>query len=191
MPTDTIYGLHASATNERAVRAITTLKGRDDGKPFVVLGASLAQLENIGIVLSEEARAVLGEIWPAPLTVIATLAHPIAASRRLTSLAVRVPALQWLRDAITRSGPIVSTSANESGSTPATLPSELPANVLTGVEGIVDSGPIEGIASAIVDLTSDEPRLIRTGEPLFTQEMWKTLRKSLCKTRETAKNPGL
>lgn len=179
MPTDTIYGLHAPAMNERAVRAIASMKSRDEAKPFIVLAASLEQIERLGVVATQKNRAALAEIWPAPLTAILPLASPIAASRGSSTVGVRIPATAWLRDLLTRTGPLASTSANESGAAPAIRPGEASSNVLARVDGVVDAGPIEGIASAIFDLTGDEARLVRPGEPLFTQEVWKTLRKTL------------
>jgi L-threonylcarbamoyladenylate synthase len=179
MPTDTIYGLHAAATNERAVRAIASMKARDDAKPFIVLAGSLEQIDRLGAVASEKTRAALAEIWPAPLTVILPLVNPIAASRGSPAIGVRIPAISWLRELLMSTGPLASTSANESGAAPAIRPGEVSGNVLAGLDGIVDAGTIEGIASAIVDLTGHEPRLVRAGESLFTQEVWKTLRKTL------------
>lgn len=179
MPTDTIYGLHAVATNERAVRAIGSLKSREDTKPFLVLGSSLEQLQACGIRASEKTLSALGSIWPAPLTVILSLERPLAAARGLSTIGVRVPAVPWLRDLLSRTGPLASTSANESGEAPIVSPSALPGNVFARLDGVVDAGTLEGIASAIVDLTGEEPRLLRAGEPLFTQKMWKTLRKNL------------
>ena len=179
LPTDTIYGLHALAGDEDAVTRLVAAKGRDADKPFVVLGASLEQLEAAGARFNDRARAALTELWPGPITAVVPLASPIAASRGLLSLAVRVPALDWLQDLLRRTGPLVSTSANRSGEPPLVTPSELPRDLEPVIAAIVDRGPREGKASAIVDFTGDEPRLIREGETFFTQKVWKTLRKSL------------
>src|SRR5947209_1941380 len=66
LPTDTIYGLHASASNEQAVARIAAMKGRPDEKPFIVLAESIAGVRALGAVVPE----VLNDIWPAPLTAI-------------------------------------------------------------------------------------------------------------------------
>ncbi|HEX9983780.1 MAG TPA: L-threonylcarbamoyladenylate synthase [Thermoanaerobaculia bacterium] len=179
MPTDTIYGLHAVATNARAVARIAQLKGRDDAKPFVVLGASVAQLQTLGISASDDVLRRLGELWPAPLTVILPLAAPLPASRGASTLAVRIPADEWLRELLLRTGPLVSTSANRSGEPPVEEPKNLARDLLNALDGLLDAGPRAGEASAIVDLTSDEPRFIRESHPSFTQKVWKTLRKTL------------
>src|SRR5688500_11055348 len=118
LPTDTIYGLHALATEPAAVERIAELKGREDNKPFIVLAASIDQLTDIGIEAEVDLLRRLNNIWPAPLTAILPLRQPIPASRGASSLAVRIPALDWLRDLLTRTGPLVSTSANRSGEPP-------------------------------------------------------------------------
>ena len=178
LPTDTIYGLHASALNENAVARVATLKGRYDTKPFIVLTSSVEELPRLGIAASPEVLEVLASIWPAPLTAILPLRQPIAASRGASTLAVRIPALAWLRTLLTNTGPLVSTSANRSGEPPVESPELLARELQNRVDGIVSEGRLAGEPSAIVDLSSDEPRFIRGGERFFTQKMWKTLRKS-------------
>ena len=179
MPTDTIYGLHAAATNEEAVARIAELKGREDTKPFIVLASAIDQLIALGIEADVDLLRRLNNIWPAPLTAILPLRQPIAASRGASSLAVRIPALDWLRELIARTGPLVSTSANRSGEPPLQAPSALAGDLEESLDGIIDGGPRTGEPSAILDLTATEPRFIREGEKSFTQNVWKTLRKSL------------
>ena len=179
LPTDTIYGLHALATDERAAARVAEIKGRDDTKPFVVLGASFAQLEEIGIDVRPEVRNALQAIWPAPLTAILPLRRPIPASRGTAALAVRVPALDWLRELVAGSGPLLSTSANRSGERPIADATNLARELQKQLDGIVDGGVSHAEPSTIVDFTGDEPRLVRAGDVFFTQKVWKTLRNSL------------
>ncbi|HYM60887.1 MAG TPA: Sua5/YciO/YrdC/YwlC family protein, partial [Thermoanaerobaculia bacterium] len=70
-------------------------------------------------------------------------------------------------------------SANRSGETPIRSVSEVAAEWLGALDLIADAGPVEGEVSAIVDFTGNEPELIREGPRIFTQEVWKTLRKNL------------
>lgn len=179
LPTDTIYGFHAVATNEAAVGDLATIKGRDEGKPFVVIGASVEQLTDLGISITPDASEILTSLWPAPLTAVLPLARPIAASRGASSLAVRIPALDWLRDLLGRTGPLASTSANSSGHPPISSPDELAPGMHSRLSGVVDGGLYAGEPSVIVDFTGEEPRVLREGDPGFTQKVWKTLRKSL------------
>jgi L-threonylcarbamoyladenylate synthase len=179
LPTDTIYGLHAVATNDAAVARIAAIKGRDETKPFIVLAASIDQFPQLGIDAEPDLLVRLGSIWPAPLTTILPLRRPIAASRGASTLAVRIPDLEWLRTLAARTGPLVSTSANRSGEPPVSLPSEIAPDLLQSLNAVVDTGPLSGEPSAILDLSGDEPRFVREGHSSFTQRVWKTLRKTL------------
>ena len=179
LPTDTIYGLHASATNAAAVDRIAAMKGRDDTKPFIVLASSIDQLTELGIEAEIDLLRRLNAIWPAPLTAILPLRTPIPASRGASTLAVRIPALDWLRDLVARTGPLVSTSANRSGEPPVERPTALAHDLQKQLDAVVDGGPRNSEPSAILDLSGTEPRFIREGEKSFTQNVWKTLRNSL------------
>lgn len=178
MPTDTIYGLHAVADNEIAVTKIADMKGRQDTKPFIVLASSVSQFGSLGISADPDLLHRLESIWPAPLTAILPLLRPLAASRGMSTLAVRIPALDWLRDLVARTGPLVSTSANRSGEPPVDRPAALTESIQDGID-IVDGGVRTGEPSAILDLTGSKPRFIRERDSVFTQKVWKTLRKSL------------
>lgn len=179
LPTDTIYGLHALANDTRAIRRIVDIKGRGENKPFVVIGASRAQLESAGAIFTPRARAVVDELWPGPLTAVVALRRPIAASRGAMTIAVRVPNLAWLHDLLEKTGPLASTSANRSGEPPLVDPKTMTRDLQEAVDAVVDQGRREGEPSTIVDFTSAEPTVIRDGESFFTQKVWKTLRKSL------------
>jgi L-threonylcarbamoyladenylate synthase len=179
LPTDTIYGLHARALDAQAVARVAEIKGREETKAFIVLAASIEQLADLGIAADPDLLAGLASIWPAPLTAILPLREPVAASRGASTLAVRIPDLDWLRELVARTGPLVSTSANRSGEPPVQRPSEFARDLHDRVDAIVDAGARTGAPSAILDLTTAEPRFIREGEFSFTQKVWKTLRKSL------------
>jgi Sua5/YciO/YrdC/YwlC family protein len=179
LPTDTIYGFHALATNFHAVDRIFDIKERGSAKPLVVLAASFDQIAEIGVRADEDAATTLRAIWPAPLTAILPLARPIAASAGASTLAVRVPAIEWIRRLLTHTGCLASTSVNRSGEPPILRASDLPAELEREVDGIVDAGALEGRASTLVDFTISPPRVIRDGDFRFSQKLWKTSRKSL------------
>ena len=179
LPTDTIYGLHAVANDTRAIQRIVEIKGRDENKPFVVIGASRAQLESAGAIFTPKARAIVDDLWPGPLTAIVALREPIAASRGTNTIAARVPDVSWLRGLLERTGPLASTSANRSGEPPLVDPKTMSRGLQEALDAVVDDGPREGEPSTIVDFTRGDPTVIRDGEAFFTQKVWKTLRKSL------------
>jgi len=167
LPTDTIYGLHASANNQRAVNRIAEMKGRPVDKPFIVMAASIDDVEALGAAVPD----VLHDIWPAPVTAILR--------RGDTTIAARVPDVDWLRTLLEITGPLASTSANRSGAAPIISPSELPRDLQSFVDGALDLGRREAKPSAIVDFTGVAPKITREGDPAFTQNLRKTLRKSL------------
>ena len=167
LPTDTIYGLHAVATNEQAVARIRSMKERGDDKPFVVIASSIDQLETLGATIPDALR----QIWPAPLTAI------VASDAK--TIAARIPNLAWLRALLDRTGPLISTSANRSGEPPITAPEMLANDLLEVLDGLFDAGSREGQPSTIVDFTGGEPRIVREGDPGFSQFLRKTLRKAL------------
>jgi L-threonylcarbamoyladenylate synthase len=164
LPTDTIYGLHAAVANAAAVDRIAELKGREEGKPFVVIAASPDQLTALGCVVPD----VLQELWPAPVTAIL--------ARGANTLAARVPDLNWLRSLLERTGPLISTSANRAGESPATAPDQLPPAMRESVDALLDSGVLQGKPSSIVDFTGEHPRMVREGDPSFAQNLRKSLR---------------
>ena len=167
MPTDTIYGLHAVATNAAAVARIAELKGRGDDKPFVVIAASADQLRRFGA----EVPAELETLWPAPLTAVLR--------RGEGTVAARVPDLPWLRALLARTGPLVSTSANRAGEKPISEIVELAPDVAAGIDAGLDGGRREGKPSTIVDFTGASPHIVREGDASFAQNLRKTLRISL------------
>ncbi|HEX3579290.1 MAG TPA: L-threonylcarbamoyladenylate synthase [Thermoanaerobaculia bacterium] len=167
LPTDTIYGLHALATDNEAVARIRSMKERGDEKPFVIIASSAEQLETLGATIPDALR----RIWPAPLTAI------LASGER--TIAARVPDLAWLRAFLDRTGPLVSTSANRSGEPPITTPEMLARDLFEALDALLDAGLREGQPSTIVDFTGDQPRLVREGDPGFAQFLRKRLWKEL------------
>lgn len=179
LPTDTIYGLHVTATDPNAVARLFSIKARLERKPFVVLCDTLARLSALGVSINRPQREFLASVWPAPLTVILPLLAPIAASAGVRSLAIRIPALDGLRGLIARTGPLASTSVNRSGDPPVQDMEDLSPSFLAGVAGVVDAGRIEGRPSTVLDFTGPVPRVVRQGDFAFSQNLWKTLRKRL------------
>jgi len=179
LPTDTLYGLHGKASSAAAAEKIGNLKGREDTKPYVVLCTAAGDLARLGVTTTEEIVAYLTDVWPASLTAILPIVKAIPASRGRLTLAVRVPPLPWLRELLEKTGPLISTSVNLSGSEPARSVEQVDPLIASRVAGIVDSGSLSGRASTIVDFSSTPPTLVRQGDFTFAQNLWKKARKSL------------
>jgi len=144
LPTDTIYGLHALANNEAAIQRIVAIKGRGEDKPFVVVGASIEQLEQLGAQFDVSTRKIVNELWPGPLTAIVPIQKPIAASRGTSKIAVRIPKLDSLHELLQRTGPLASTSVNRTGEPPLVDPKSLARDLQNSIDAIVQFDVFSG-----------------------------------------------
>lgn len=164
IPTETFYALAADPCNSIGVKRILETKGRDDGKPLPVLFATRQQLDRLGV---DANRAILDHyfhIWPAPLTVVLPIRQPIAASRGLLTLGVRLPAARKLRIFLSAVGALTGTSVNRSGSPPLDDPNAVEALFRRDVDILLDGGRTPGgKPTTIVDATFDRPVVLRPG----------------------------
>ncbi|MEO5641195.1 MAG: L-threonylcarbamoyladenylate synthase [Sphingomicrobium sp.] len=168
VPTETVYGLAADATNAEAVARIYAVKGRPSFNPLIVHVLDLAAAERIG-AFDGAARALAEQHWPGPLTLVVPLRpdSDIAAlvTAGLATIALRVPAHPVMRALLEASGkPLAAPSANASGRISATRASHVAASLGDNIDLILDGGPCErGIESTIVAATGGPLRLLRRG----------------------------
>jgi L-threonylcarbamoyladenylate synthase len=168
IPTETVYGLAADATNAQAVARIYEAKRRPSFNPLIVHVPDIASAERIG-VFSDEARAVAKAHWPGPLTLVVPLreASGIASivTAGLPTVGIRVPshpAMQAVLAAV--EGPLAAPSANASGSISPTRAEHVLKSLGGRISLIIDGGPTErGIESTIVAATGGPLRLLRPG----------------------------
>lgn len=168
VPTETVYGLAADATNARAVAAIYEAKGRPRFNPLIAHVDSLERALSL-VELSDAARALARAFWPGPLTMVGRrkAGSPVCdlAAAGLDTLAVRwpdAPAMTGLMARLDR--PLVAPSANPSG---AISPTEA-AHVVDGLAGridlVLDGGPCRlGLESTIIADTSEGLVMLRPG----------------------------
>lgn len=166
LPTETVYGLAADATDPAAVAAIYAAKGRPARNPLIVHLPDLAAASDLAD-LGETGARLAEAFWPGPLTLVAPLKPGAglapAVTAGLATVALRVPAHPVARAVLVAAGrPLAAPSANPSGRiSPVTA-----AHVLAGLEGridaVIDAGscPV-GLESTI--LAVDGPRLLRAG----------------------------
>lgn len=167
LPTETVYGLAADATNPSAVARVYAAKGRPTFNPLIVHVASAAAAAEIA-ELGETGQHLAGAFWPGPLTIVAPkrTGSGIAdlATAGLETVAVRVPA-HPVAAALLRAVPfpLVAPSANRSGRITATSAAHVAEDLGEAVAVILDAGPTQiGVESTIVGL-GDPPRLLRPG----------------------------
>lgn len=164
IPTETFYALATDPVSPAGVERIFRIKGRDDGKPLLVLFSERAHLAALGIAADSATLQTFFGIWPAPLTVVLPLFRPIAASRGSAALAVRMPADASVRGLLSAVGPLTGTSANRSGRPALHDPDEVAEQLGSELELLIDGGQTPGEEpSTLVDATRDPPVVLRAG----------------------------
>ncbi len=168
VPTETVYGLAADATNAQAVARIYEAKGRPSFNPLIVHVPDVKSAERVG-QLNDEARELATSYWPGPLTLVvplnanAEIASIVTAG--LPTVGIRIPAhpaMQALLRAVGR--PLAAPSANSSGSISPTRAEHVLKSLGGRIPLIVDAGPTEqGLESTIVAATDGPLRLLRLG----------------------------
>lgn len=164
LPTDTLYGVVASALNPEAVSRVYELKRRNPAKPCIVLISDIEAIEEFGVILSNELRERLQSYWPGPNSIILpTIDETFSYLTRDTEgIAFRVPDDDGLREFLRISGPLIAPSANIEGDAPATTISAARAYFGDDVDFYVDAGKREGKASTLIVFDEEGvPKILR------------------------------
>jgi L-threonylcarbamoyladenylate synthase len=168
VPTETVYGLAADATNAEAVARIYQAKGRPSFNPLIVHVPDLSAALRVGD-FSEEALELARKHWPGPLTLVVPL-HPRAAiaslvTAGLPTIGLRVPDHPAMQALLRASGrPLAAPSANASGSISPTRTAHVLKSLGGRIPLIIDGGATErGLESTIVAATGGRLRLLRPG----------------------------
>jgi L-threonylcarbamoyladenylate synthase len=167
LPTDTVYGLCASAYTSQPAERLYELKGRDAQQPSALLAADLDMLLECVPELRGRAATIARALLPGPYTLI--LPNPARRYRWVTgatpeAVGVRVPELPpEAESVVAHIGCVVATSANLAGGPDPRRVDEIPEAILHGVGAVVDAGELPGLPSTVLDFTGTEPRVIREG----------------------------
>jgi len=166
--TETVYGLGADATSDRAVAGIFAAKTRPRFNPLICHYPD-ADAAFADVVANEPARRLAAAFWPGPLTLVLprqqSCVVSLLTSAGLDTLAVRVPAhdaaLALLR---TVARPVAAPSANRSGQVSPTTAQHVLDELSGRIAAVLDSGPCAiGIESTVLDLSGAAPVLLRPG----------------------------
>ena len=165
-PTDTIYGLGCDAANASAVEKVNRLKMRVPGRPLLVLIPGLDWVTRWADEIPPACRKIISSCWPGPLTMI--LKASVQAPRELSgdghTIGLRWADHPFLQAVLDELGtPLVSTSANISGSEPLRRPGDAHHDWLQNVDMVVDGGPLMGKESTVLDFSGKLPKLLREG----------------------------
>ncbi len=160
MPTETVYGLAANASDDQAVGRIFAAKGRPTSHPLIVHLADAAMIDEWGHNLSSTARKLAAAFWPGPLTLIVKRHEntSLAVTGGLQTIGLRVPAHPVARALLqTFGGGLAAPSANKFGGVSPTTAAHVEASLGNAVDLIVDGGPCQvGLESTIVDVSETD-----------------------------------
>jgi len=166
-PTETVYGIGVRCDDEAALHRLFDLKGRERGKPVLLLLTRTDDLHRIGSSVPPEALLLAERFWPGPLTMVVPAAPDL--SRLVTggsgSVGCRVSSHPVAAGLVLACGvPVTSTSANLSGgASPASL-GAIPGDILSRADIVIDAGPSAGgLPSTVYDVSRKPFRLVRRG----------------------------
>ncbi len=175
-PTETVYGLGCPITDTQAIERIISIKGRDAAKGMIVLVSDMNQAKALAEIDPLQ-ELLLSRFWPGALSAVmkinSSLREPVMYIHNGT-IAIRVTPHPLASELAGLLGPIISTSANPSGMSPASCKEDILSYGLD-IDAILDGGKIPGgLPSTLIDLTGKEPVSLRAGAVPFEKvlECW-------------------
>ncbi|MCR4719820.1 MAG: threonylcarbamoyl-AMP synthase [Firmicutes bacterium] len=166
-PTETVYGLGASAYSENAVKKIYEAKGRPSDNPLIVHLADSADIPKVAREIPEDAKKLIEKFAPGPFTLILKKQPniPNIVTAGLDTVGVRIPENPIARAFIKAAGvPIAAPSANISGKPSPTKAQHVIADLNGKVDAIIAGGDSTvGVESTIIDVTGEIPTILRPG----------------------------
>jgi tRNA threonylcarbamoyl adenosine modification protein (Sua5/YciO/YrdC/YwlC family) len=176
LPTETVYGLAASACRPDAVQKLLAVKGRPTGQPMALAIKSAEEAPDFVPDLSPLARRLARRCWPGPVTLVVDNSHKDGLMAQLSrevlqavapngTVGLRVPANSVTQDVLRMlTGPIVLTSANRSGQAEAVTAQEVVQFLESDVALVLDDGPCRyGQASSVVRVKGNHFEILREG----------------------------
>ncbi len=167
MPTDTVYGLTCGITHHEAIRRIYKLKDMDPKKPLSVLVDDMSMVGRYAKGVSTPAYRLLKRVLPGPYTFIfqASPEVPKIMLRKRRTIGIRMPdnpiALALLQEL---GEPLLNSSIRDPEHDFVNDPDEIERSLENDVELVIDGGILLPVPSTVVDLSGDEPVLIREGK---------------------------
>ncbi len=165
IPTDTIYGVAASAWSKKAVARAYKICRRNPKKPFIILISSIKDLALFKVKLDNATQVILKKIWPGKVSVILPV-EPKKFQylhRGTKTLAFRVPQKSNLVKLLKKTGPLISSSANPEGLKPAETITQAKKYFGSKIDFYVDCGKIKSLPSTLIEIKNSQARVIRKG----------------------------
>jgi len=175
-PTETLYGLAASALDERAVRSLIEVKGRRAGHPLTLAIRGADEARDYAPDMSRLAQRLARRCWPGPITLVVDDSHPESLVRQLPagvqqavspkqSVGLRVPGHQVILDVLRMlAGPLALSSANRSGQVEPVAAADVLGALGDQVDLVLDDGPCRfGQPSSVVRVSDNRYEILRVG----------------------------
>lgn len=168
IPTETVYGLAADASNANAVALVYAAKGRPDFNPLIVHVPDKAAAERLA-VFDELAERLATAFWPGPMTLVLPLREGAPVTKAVTAglptIAIRCPAHAVMQAVLAKSRlNLAAPSANKSGAISPTRAEHVLASLGGAVPMILDGGPCSaGLESTIVAVRENGWQILRPG----------------------------
>ncbi len=167
IPTETVYGLAASAYDEAAIKSVFSAKGRPQDNPLIVHISDMEMLLEVAAEIPKKAAELAEKFWPGALTLVLPRSEKIPPSvcAGLSTVAVRMPSHPVAHNIIKAAAlPLAAPSANVSGSPSPTAAAHVISDLDGKIDAVVLSGNCEvGVESTVVTLCTNPPRLLRPG----------------------------
>lgn len=173
IPTDTIYGVVASAFSKKAVEWMYKILKRNPKKPFIILISSLEDLEDFNVKPDENSENILRRIWPGKISVI----MPVSAKkfsylhRGTKTLAFRLPKNKSLLKILKKTGPLVSSSANPQGKKPAETVAQAKKYFSGKIDFYADGGKMKSLPSTLIEIKEGKINVVRQGAKKITKNI--------------------
>jgi tRNA threonylcarbamoyl adenosine modification protein (Sua5/YciO/YrdC/YwlC family) len=176
VPTETVYGLAASALDEQAVQRLVAVKGRRASHPVTLAIKSADEARDYVPDMTRLAQRLARRCWPGPITLVVDDAHPESLVRQLPqnvqktvapgqTLGLRVPGHQVVLDVLRMlAGPLALSSANRTGQSEATTAAEVVQTLGDDLDLVLDDGPCRfGEPSSVVRVKGNRYEILRSG----------------------------
>lgn len=167
VPTDTVYGIIADATNHKAVEKVYLAKKRDFEKPLIIMVSSLEMLNEYISDLTDTEKKLINKYWPGKMTILLKKNNkiPNIVTANGDLVGVRYPNdknLIKIMDIVNK--PLISTSANIAGNDTITSVDMIEKELYDAVSYVYDDGLIENNPSTLVKVTNEEIIILRKGD---------------------------
>ncbi|MBU4193692.1 MAG: threonylcarbamoyl-AMP synthase [Actinobacteria bacterium] len=164
LPTDTVYGIVASALDRKAVSRLLEIKGRAPDKPLPIHVSSAGEADTLAFADGPPQDALMDAFWPGPLTLVMERRPGVDIPLQPAgTLGLRVPDHRFCLEVLRRAGCLVVPSANRTGKPPPVEPAGISVEIMDRVDFFVDGGRCPGgVPSTVVDVT-EGLRVLREG----------------------------